>query len=246
MRPTLARIFFRSFLIQSCWNYEGMQNVGFAFSISPLIRKIARDKKQRAALLGLSLEYFNTHPYLASGILGAVASVQAEGGKGAAEETRKIKDTLSNPFAAIGDTLFWSTLKPLFSITAIVTAFLGSTLSPVLFLVLYNLFHLWIRTEGFIEGVHHKMGIMNYVKRLDIPRLSIRLKTLTIGILSIFAAGLAYFSPFRWEVGVIGEFRFLLILPIFLVAFLVRKGVGILTQIYIFAFLALALFAIVG
>jgi hypothetical protein len=116
----------------------------------------------------------------------------------------------------------------------------------VLFLALYNLFHLWIRTEGFIEGVHNKMGIMKYVKRLDIPRLSIRLKALTIGILSIFVAGLAYFSPFRWEAGVIGEFRFLLILPIFLVAFLVRKGVGILTQIYIFAFFALALFSIVG
>jgi PTS system mannose-specific IID component len=223
-----------------------MQNVGFAFSLSPLIRKIARDKKRRSALLGLSLEYFNTHPYLAPAILGAVASVQAEGAVSAAEETREIKDTLSNPFAAIGDTLFWSTLKPLFSIIAIVTAFLGSAFSPLLFLALYNLFHLWIRTEGFIQGIHSKMGIMRYVKRLDIPRLSVRLKALTVGILSVFVAGLAYFSPLRWEAGVIGEFRFLLILPVFLIAFLVRNGVGILTQIYVFAFLALALFSIVG
>ncbi|HLO10406.1 MAG TPA: PTS system mannose/fructose/sorbose family transporter subunit IID, partial [Desulfobacteria bacterium] len=28
----------RQFLLQGCWNYEGMQNVGFAYAILPALR----------------------------------------------------------------------------------------------------------------------------------------------------------------------------------------------------------------
>ena len=29
----------RQFLLQGCWNYEGMQNVGFAYAILPALRE---------------------------------------------------------------------------------------------------------------------------------------------------------------------------------------------------------------
>ncbi len=135
----------RSFLIQSCWNYRGMQNVGFAFCMAPVIKAVSRTKKERAGLLTDSLAYFNCHPYLASAIIGATASAQLSGGQAAKREIREIKETLSNPFAAVGDALFWSTFKPLFAITAIITLIWGSVLAPVIFLALYNAVHLWVR-----------------------------------------------------------------------------------------------------
>ena len=244
MRVTFAKVFLRSFLIQGCWNYEGMQNVGFAFGMSPVIEEISRDRGERASILTEQLGYFNTHPYFASAILGAAASAQAQDGIGATREIREIKDTLSNPFAALGDTLFWSTLKPLFSITATITGFFGSLFAPVIFVVLYNTFHLLIRTGGFIHGVRGKMGVMNYVRSLDIPRLSIRLKALTAALLATFMAGMAYFFGLLSGVEGLGDLNVLVIIPIFLVALLVKRGIGVLTQIYTFAIILLVLFSL--
>jgi PTS system mannose-specific IID component len=246
VKLTLARVFLRSFLIQGCWNYEGMQNVGFAFGMSPVIKEVASKRADRASILNDHLGYFNSHPYFSSAILGAAASAQMRDGTAAAREIREIKDTLSNPFAALGDTLFWSTLKPLFSIVATATAFFGSLWSPVIFLVLYNTFHLWIRSGGFISGVREKMGVMRYVKRLDIPRVSVRMKAVTLALLSILTAGAAFFLPSLSGTGGPGELRALVIVGVLLVAFLTRKGIGVLTQVYIFSIILLVIFSLVG
>ncbi|MEW6042584.1 MAG: PTS system mannose/fructose/sorbose family transporter subunit IID, partial [Elusimicrobiota bacterium] len=40
-------MFFRSFLLQSVWNFERMQNVGFLFTVLPSLKKIYPDKKER-------------------------------------------------------------------------------------------------------------------------------------------------------------------------------------------------------
>ncbi len=38
---TLAEIqvFIRSFFVQALWNYERMQNIGFAFAVEPFLRR---------------------------------------------------------------------------------------------------------------------------------------------------------------------------------------------------------------
>jgi mannose/fructose/N-acetylgalactosamine-specific phosphotransferase system component IID len=237
----LVRVFMRSFLIQSCWNYEGMQNVGFAFGMAPVIEAVSRNKKERAGLLTDHLGYFNSHPYFASAIIGAAASAQLRRGTQAKEEIREIKDTLSNPFAALGDSLFWSTFKPLFSITAIITALLGSVLAPVVFLVLYNAAHLWVRGTGFVYGVRGRMDLMRYIKRMEIPNLTIRLRRITPVLLGLLAAGLAFFLPFPMASGASEWPRIAPVAVVLLVALLVRKGVGILTQIYGFSLIVLLL-----
>ena len=47
-----------------------MQNGGWAFSMIPAIKKLYKTKEDRAAALKRHLEFFNTHPYIASPILG--------------------------------------------------------------------------------------------------------------------------------------------------------------------------------
>ncbi len=229
----------RSFLIQSCWNYEGMQNVGFAFGMAPVIKALSRNKKERAGLLTDHLTYFNSHPYFASAIIGASASAQLRRGAEAKREIREIKDTLSNPFAALGDSLFWSTFKPLFSITAIITVLWGSVLSPVVFLVLYNAAHLWVRGMGFMHGVRGRTDLMRYIKRMEIPDLTIRLKRITLVLLGVLAAGLAFFLPLPMVSGESEWSRVAAVIAVFVVALLIRKGVGILIQIYAFSLIVL-------
>jgi mannose/fructose/N-acetylgalactosamine-specific phosphotransferase system component IID len=239
VRSLLARVFMRSFLIQGCWNYEGMQNIGFAFGMAPVIEAVSRSKKERIGLLTDHLTYFNSHPYFATAIIGAAASAQLQRGEEAKNEIKEIKDTLSNPFAALGDSLFWSTFKPLFSITAIIAAVWGSVLSPVIFLVLYNTFHLWVRGMGFMHGIRGRMDLMRYVKRMEIPNLSIRLKRITIVLLGLLAASLAFFLPLPMLSGESAWLRVVPVVTIFIVGLLIKKGVGILTQIYAFSLIVL-------
>jgi mannose PTS system EIID component len=236
-----ARVFTRSFFIQSCWNYKGMQNVGFAFGMAPVIEAVARTKKERAGLLTDHLAYFNSHPYMASAIIGAAASAQLRGGEAAKREIREIKETLSNPFAAVGDALFWSTFKPLFSITAIITLVWGSVFAPVFFLVLYNAVHLWVRGMGFAHGVRGRMDLMRYIKRMEIPNLSIRLRKGMLVLLGLLAAGLSVLLPLPMAAGQPGWLKAAPVLMIFVVAILARSGVGILTQIYAFSLIVILL-----
>lgn len=239
MTALFARVFMRSFLIQSCWNYRGMQNVGFAFGMAPVIKAVSRTKEERAGLLTDSLAYFNSHPYLSSAIIGATASAQLSGGQAAKREIREIKETLSNPFAAVGDALFWSTFKPLFAITAIITLVWGSILAPVIFLALYNAVHLWVRGMGFLHGIRGRMDLMRYIKRMEIPNLSIRLRKTTLILLGLLAAGLAVLLPLPVATDQSGWLRAAPIMLICIVALLSRRGVGILTQIYGFSFIVI-------
>jgi mannose PTS system EIID component len=233
--PLFARVFARSFLIQSCWNYKGMQNVGFAFGMAPVVRAVSRTKKQRAGLLTDHLTYFNSHPYMASAIVGAAASAQLRKGPKAKREIREIKETLSNPFAAVGDALFWSTFKPLFSITAVIAVAWINVLAPVVFLILYNAVHLWVRGMGFVHGVRGRMDLMRYIKRMEIPNLSIRLRKVMLILLGLLAAGLALLLPLPIAPGHSVWLRAAPVTVICIVALLVKKGVGILTQIYAFS-----------
>lgn len=47
-----------------------MQNGGWAFSMIPAIKKLYKTKEDRSQALKRHLEFFNTHPYIASQFLG--------------------------------------------------------------------------------------------------------------------------------------------------------------------------------
>ncbi|HSL91490.1 MAG TPA: PTS system mannose/fructose/sorbose family transporter subunit IID, partial [Candidatus Limnocylindrales bacterium] len=53
----------RQFFLQGCWNYEGMQNVGFAYSILPALRHLyAGRPEELTKAIKRHMEYFNTQP----------------------------------------------------------------------------------------------------------------------------------------------------------------------------------------
>ena len=49
--------------LQGTWNFERMQNGGWAYSIIPAIKALYHDKDSQAAALKRHLEFYNTHPY---------------------------------------------------------------------------------------------------------------------------------------------------------------------------------------
>ncbi len=118
VRPPLAAMFFRSFFIQAAWNYERFQNLGFAFSLLPALRRIYPDREKLNAAVLRHTEIFNTQPYMANFVLGNIARME-EAAAAAPEpgawlkSMPGVKQALASSFASIGDRIFWGRLKPM-------------------------------------------------------------------------------------------------------------------------------------
>ena len=146
---SLAGVMLRSLLLQGSWNFERMQNLGVVFALAPALRLLYSGEDLVAAYQR-HLVYFNTHPYLASPVLGATLNLES---RAAAGETgglgvTEFKSMIMAPYAAIGDALFWGGLRPLVAGVALFVAVKGSLWAPVVFLVLFNVPHLWLRCIG--------------------------------------------------------------------------------------------------
>ena len=76
-------VMLRSQFLQGSWNYERMQNGGWAFSLIPALRKLYPNKEDASAALKRHLEFFNTHPYIAAPILGVTLALEEDKANGA-------------------------------------------------------------------------------------------------------------------------------------------------------------------
>jgi len=159
--------FFRSFLIQSSWSFERMQSLGFFYSIVPAIRAIHKTEDKFKEACRRHLEFFNTNPYMAPAIIGATIRLEEDGASD--DDIKGLKSALMGAYGALGDSLFWSSLRPLAAVSAVIFALLGFVWAPVVFLVIFNLPHIFIRGYGMIMGYKMGIGIVNTIMLLDIP-----------------------------------------------------------------------------
>lgn len=135
-------VWWRSTFIQGSWNYERMQNGGWAYAMIPAIKKLYKTKEERSAALKRHLEFFNTHPYVASPILGVTLALEEERANGAPVDDvaiQGVKVGMMGPLAGIGDPVFWFTVKPILGALAASLAMTGNILGPILYFVLWNL-----------------------------------------------------------------------------------------------------------
>lgn len=152
-------VWLRSNFIQGSWNYERMQNGGWAYSMIPALKKLYKTKEDRAAALKRHLEFFNTHPYLASPIIGVTLALEEDRANGAPIDDvtiQGVKVGMMGPLAGIGDPVFWFTVKPIIGALAATMAMSGNILGPILYFVLWNVIRLgfmWYTQEfGYKAG----------------------------------------------------------------------------------------------
>ncbi|WP_353989380.1 PTS system mannose/fructose/sorbose family transporter subunit IID [Pediococcus argentinicus] len=139
-RDRLA-VFWRSTFIQGSWNYERMQNGGWAYTMIPALKKLYTTKEDRSAALKRHLEFFNTHPYLASPILGVTLALEEERANGAPVDDvaiQGVKVGMMGPLAGIGDPVFWFTVKPILGALAASLAISGNILGPLIYFIGWN------------------------------------------------------------------------------------------------------------
>ncbi len=145
-------LFLRSFFLQAGWNYDRKQAFGFAFILYPYIKRLYPDSVEQKNALLRHLEFFNSHPCLSNAIIGTTIGLEerrAKEGSVNIDLITNVKTQMAGPLAALGDTLFWSTWRPITSIIAIVFYFIFGDKYPwlpvITFLFLYNIVHLPIR-----------------------------------------------------------------------------------------------------
>ena len=153
------KVWWRSTFLQGSWNYERMQNLGWAYALIPAIKKLYSSKEDQAAALERHLEFFNTHPYVAAPIMGVTLALEEERANGAEIDNAAIQGVkigMMGPLAGIGDPVFWFTVRPILGALGASLALAGNILGPIIFFVGWNIIRmafLWYTQEfGYKAG----------------------------------------------------------------------------------------------
>ena len=153
------KVWWRSTFLQGSCNYERMQNLGWAYSLIPAIKKLYTKKEDQAAALERHLEFFNTHPYVAAPIIGVTLALEEEKANGAAIDDAAIQGVkigMMGPLAGIGDPVFWFTVRPILGALGASLALTGNIIGPLIFFLAWNAIRmafLWYTQElGYKAG----------------------------------------------------------------------------------------------
>ena len=134
-------VWWRSTFLQGSWNYERMQNGGWAYSLIPAIKKLYTTKEDRAAALKRHMEFFNTHPHAGFHPVVVLPLALEERANGAPIDDvtiQGVKVGMMGPLAGVGDPVFWYTVKPIVGALAASLAISGSIIGPILYFVVWN------------------------------------------------------------------------------------------------------------
>jgi PTS system mannose-specific IID component len=171
----LFRMALRASLIQATWNYERQQGLGWAYGLEPALERLVPDPRQRATRLAEQTSFFNTQPTLASVALGAAAALEEQrvlGGGPDAAGIERIKSALGASLAALGDRLFWLTLRPFAATLGAIVALDRLPSGAVVLWVCYNALHLTLRGFGVGWGYRRGPAVLSDGLREALERLT--------------------------------------------------------------------------
>lgn len=160
----------RSLLVQASFNYERMQGGGWLYSLIPALRKFHKNKNDFEHSLIDHAEFFNTHPFLVTFIMGVVLAMEQKKADRAA--IRGIKIALMGPLGGIGDALFFLTLLPISAGIGASLAVQGNFAGPIIFLIIFNAIHfaavfglIHVGYNAGIKAVSKLKAGMKYISR---------------------------------------------------------------------------------
>lgn len=169
-KRTLWAMALRANLLQATWNFERQQGVGWAFALHPALKALIADPRQRCERLAEHTAYFNTQPTLASLALGAVANLEEQRAAGTGPDAAamgRIKNVLGSTLAALGDRLFWFSLRPFAAALAVLIAVTrpASPLAAVVLWLTYASLHLAVRFGGVTWGYQEGPSVLGGILR---------------------------------------------------------------------------------
>ncbi len=147
------------------------------------------------------LEHFNSHPYLATMGIGAVARLEAEGTD--PQRIAHFKSAIRGPLGGLGDRLVWVGWLPAIALAGVLATALGVSWIWIVFgaLIMYNALHLGLRTWSFNTGYASGFDLARSLKGAGLDRgaeaLS-RLATVLLGMVVGLAAVKGFLAGVWW------------------------------------------------
>jgi PTS system mannose-specific IID component len=200
---THLHVFLRSLFLQASWNPKGMQNLGLAYALYPGLEKLYPEPAALSAAVKRHLTFFNTHPYVAAGIMGGALFHEERIARGeeSPERVTAFKAALMGPLAAVGDGFFWLSLRPAVGAFSAALVPVVHEWAPVLFLLLYNLVHFTLRARLYWLGLRLGDRLIGEVAKANLPARGSNLRA--VGAAS--AGGLAAYLAIIFGAGLGGQ-----------------------------------------
>ena len=158
-RKELRQIFWRSCMLDSSWNYERQQNIGYSFAMTPVAKKLYDDgSPEQARAYARGLDFMAVTPQISTLLMGINAAMEEENSNNPDFDESSIaavKASLMGPLAGIGDSLIAGTLRIIATGIAIGFAQQGSLLGPVLLLLIFNVPGFLLRFFGLKFGYRY-------------------------------------------------------------------------------------------
>lgn len=156
--------FWRSCALQGCFNYERQQGLGFGYAMIPSLKRIYKDDEEGFKdALKRHLTFYNITPQCTTFVQGIVIAMEEEAAANKdfdKSSINAVKTALMGPLSGIGDSIFWGTLRTIGLGIGISFCMQGSILGPILFLLIHNVPHWFVRYKGLEIGYSQGLSFM--------------------------------------------------------------------------------------
>ena len=181
-KKTLNKMVWRSLNLQGSFNYERMQANGWLYGILPGLLAIHGEGSEDLKIsMAHNLEFFNTHPFLVTFVMGIVLSLEQQ--KADINTIRAVRVAAMGPLGGIGDAIFWFTLVPIAAGIGSNMAIQGSIAGPIVFLALFNIVQFAVRF--FLMHWSYNLG----TKAIELLTSNAKEFTRAASLLGVFIVG---------------------------------------------------------
>lgn len=151
----LRQVFWRTMGLSSSYTFERMQALAYVYAMIPVIDLYYTKKEDKIAAYSRHFELFNTTPTMGGFVTGLSASMEKQAASDPDFDVASInavKVSLMGPFAGIGDSIFWGSLRIIsLGIGASLCAD-GNPIGILVHLLLFNIPAFAVRYYGVYIG----------------------------------------------------------------------------------------------
>ena len=159
-RKELKQVFVRSIAYNSSFNYARQLNLGWAWSMMPVLRKLyGDDKEAMSEALKRHLVFNNITPFICTLLMSITAALEEKNATVDgfnAESINEVTVGLMGPLSAIGDSIFFGCIRVIGSSIGASLALQGNILGPILYLLIFNIPNFaaryWLVFKGYELG----------------------------------------------------------------------------------------------
>lgn len=157
-------------------SYERLQSLIFCASMTPVLKKLYKDKAELSEALKRHLNFYNTEGIAGSivnGITIAMEEQKANNEEGSSDAAiTGIKTGLMGPIAGIGDSIIWAAIMPIIIALFLPFAINGNALGAIIPIILYTgvtiLIGYYLCIKGYVIGKNSILQLLQDGKVKDL------------------------------------------------------------------------------